>query len=92
MRNKSHFVPPQGREDLLDNFVLSTANIPLEPFEKSNVKINISISEQRAITSLSNDDTVIIKQADKITQPPMPHDTKESNSGNMCSEKSFIDV
>lgn len=65
VRNKSNFVPPQGREELLDNFVLNTINIPLEPIEKSNVKRNISISEQKTITALASDETIIIKQADK---------------------------
>ena len=65
VQNKSNFVPPQGREEILDNFVASTTNIPLEPSEKSNVKRNISISEQKPITSLANDETIIIKQADK---------------------------
>ena len=35
VKNKSNFVPPRGREELLDNFVLRTINIPLEPIEKS---------------------------------------------------------
>ena len=50
VRNKSNFVPPQGREEILDNFIASTTNILLEPSEKSNVKRNISISEQKTIT------------------------------------------
>ena len=49
----------------MDNFIASTTNIPLEPSEKSNVKRNISISEQKTITSLASDETIIIKQADK---------------------------
>ena len=65
VRNKSNFVPPQGREEILDNFIVSTTNIPLEPSEKSNVKRKISISEQKTITSLASDETIIIKQADK---------------------------
>ena len=65
VRNKSNFVPPQGKEELLDNFILNTINIPLEPIEKSNVKRNIYISEQKAIIALASDGTIIIKQADK---------------------------
>ena len=65
VRNKSHFVPPQGREQLLDNFVYSTANIPLTPTEKSKIRKNVSINEQKCISSLANDETIIIKQADK---------------------------
>ena len=49
VKNKSNFVSPRGREQLLDNFVLSTINIPLEPIEKANVKRNISKSEQTAV-------------------------------------------
>ena len=44
---------------------MSTTNIPLEPSEKSNVKRNFSISEQKTSTSLASDETIIIKQADK---------------------------
>ena len=65
VKHKSNFVPPRGREELLDNFILSTINIPIEPIEKANVKQNISKSEQTAITTLAKDETIVIKQADK---------------------------
>ena len=65
VRNKTNFVPPKGRDQLLDNFVESTINIPLETQDKSKIKRNISFSEQKAISSLANDTSIIIKQADK---------------------------
>ena len=34
VRNKTNFVPPQGREELLESCVNSTINIPLVPTEK----------------------------------------------------------
>ena len=65
VRNKSNFVPPQGREELLDTFVKSTTNIPLVPSEKSKIRRNITFSEQKSMSELANDETIIIKQADK---------------------------
>lgn len=65
VRNKSNFVPPIGREQLLDNFVYSTTNIPLTPIEKSKIKRNITKVEQKSISTLANDEEIIIKQADK---------------------------
>ena len=65
VRNKSNFVPPQGREELLDTFVKSTTNIPLVPTEKSKIRRNITFSEQKSMSELANDETIIIKQADK---------------------------
>ena len=65
VRNKSNFVPPQGREELLDCFVHNTVNITLIPNEKSNIRRNITLSEQKAISKLANDESIIIKQADK---------------------------
>ena len=64
-RNKSNFVPPKGREQLLDTFVENTINIPLEAQDKSEIKRNINISEQKSLSSLANDSNIIIKQADK---------------------------
>ena len=65
VRNKSNFVPPNGREQLLDNFVENTINIPLEAQDKSKIKRNINSSDQNALSSLANDSNIIIKQADK---------------------------
>ena len=65
VRNKSNFVPSQGREELLDCFVHNTVNIPLIPNEKSNIRRNITLAEQKAISKLANDESIIIKQADK---------------------------
>ena len=60
VRNKTNFVPPHGREELLDSFVKSTV-----PTEKSNIRRNLSIPEQKSISQLANDDNIIIKQTDK---------------------------
>ena len=58
-------MPPQGREELLDTFVKSTTNILLVPTEKSKIRRNITFSEQKSMSDLANDETVIIKQADE---------------------------
>ena len=65
VRNKSNFVPPKGREQLLDTFVENTIHIPLEAQDKSKIKRNINTSEQKSLSSLANDSNIIIKQADK---------------------------
>ena len=65
VRNKGNFVPPQGREELLDTFVKSTTNIPLVPTEMSKIRRNITFSEQKSMSELANDETIIIKEADK---------------------------
>ena len=65
VRNESNFVPPQEREEISDNFISNTTYIRLEPIEKSNVERNISFSEQKTITFLASDETIVIKQADK---------------------------
>ena len=65
VRNKSDFVPPQGREELLDAFVKHTASIPLVPTEKSKIRRNVTLSEQTSISELASDENIIIKQADK---------------------------
>ena len=65
VRNKSNFVPPKGREQLLDTFVENTINIPLEAQNKSKIKRNINTTEQKSLSSLANDSNIIIKQADK---------------------------
>lgn len=58
-------MPPQGREELLDTFVKSTTNIPLVPTDKSKIRRNITFSEQKSMSELAKDETIIIKQADK---------------------------
>ena len=65
VRNKNKFVPLKGREELLDYFVDTTINIPLVPNEKSNIRRNMTLSEQKAISNLANDKNIIIKQVDK---------------------------
>ena len=65
VRNKNNFVPSQGREELLNCFVHNTVDIPLIPNEKSNIWRNITLSEQKVILKLANDESIIIKQADK---------------------------
>ena len=65
VRNKSNFVPHQGREKLLDCFVHNTVSILLIPNEKSNIRRNITFSQQNAISKFANDESIIIKQVDK---------------------------
>ena len=65
VRNKSDFVPPHGREELLDAFVKHTNSVPLVPTEKSKIRRNVTWQEQTSISELASDESIIIKQADK---------------------------
>lgn len=66
VRDKSNWTPPLGRSQALDNFVKSVNEIPLNTIEQTqNIKHNITIKERQGIKSLSQDNSIIIKEADK---------------------------
>ena len=45
VRNKSHWIPPKGRDRDLGAFVTNVTVIPLTPNDKSKIKHNLSKSE-----------------------------------------------
>ena len=65
VRNKSHWIPPKGRDSDLEAFVTNVTDIPLTPNDKSKIKHNLSKSQHNSIKSLALDDNIIIKEADK---------------------------
>lgn len=63
LKNKSKFTPPRQRDKHLDTFVDFISNYPLHS-EKGKIS-NVSKEERNVINSLANDDSIVIKQADK---------------------------
>ena len=64
VRNKSDFTPPKNQNNALENFINNLENMP-----KSNVNIkckeNVTKQQREAIKRLSEDRSIIIKEADK---------------------------
>lgn len=63
VRNKSNFQPQKGRNIVLDSYIEFTKTIPKQSNQKTN--FNLSLQEQNAIKSLKEDETIVIKEADK---------------------------
>ncbi|XP_061190029.1 uncharacterized protein LOC133197859 [Saccostrea echinata] len=64
VRNKSNFNPKKGRNSLLDTVCNTLQNIPLNN-EKNNTRNNLRKEEEKAVQSLTNDSSIVIKEADK---------------------------
>ena len=66
VRNRSNFNPPPGRNLNIETYISTTktiwANIPKE---YQRVKHNITLDQRKALKSLSEDKSIIIKEADK---------------------------
>lgn len=65
VRNKSNFTPKKGINSRLDRYIDNLTKFPLIPKKGNQVKSNISKSQQKAISRLQNDNSIIIKEADK---------------------------
>lgn len=65
LRNKGKFNPPHKRDKNLDSFIDFINNYPLETESRSKNVSNISKDERKAINTLANDNSIVIKQADK---------------------------
>ena len=61
VRNKSSFEPTIGRNIALDKFITITKDFPLS----TNSKFNITLNERKCISDLRNNESIIIKEADK---------------------------
>lgn len=64
VKNRSSFVPPKNRNEALNNFINMIENYPLHN-KCENKSYNITLNERRAISSLAENKSIIIKQADK---------------------------
>ena len=66
VRNKSNFVPPSGRNLDLESYISTTKTIfNNTPKDNAKIKHNITLEQRRAIRSLSEDKSIIIKESDK---------------------------
>ncbi|XP_028402123.1 uncharacterized protein LOC114525116 [Dendronephthya gigantea] len=63
VKNPSNFVPPKSEDRYLNMFIEATANY--HKHDTTAKKNNLSRAEQDALDKLKNDDTIIIKEADK---------------------------
>ena len=65
VKNKSEFIPPTKRNLALDKFSKNVENLPLTNATTHHPRNNVSSLERKAIESLSNDNSIVIKEADK---------------------------
>ena len=64
VKNKSNFIPPKYRNLALERYIDNLHNIPVTK-RNHNINYNISMAERNAIKTLANNDSIIIKEADK---------------------------
>ena len=63
--SKSTFIPPTGRESTLDFYIEAVTNEILLSDKKYKYKSNMLPEEHEALRKLSQDESIIIKKADK---------------------------
>ena len=64
VRNNSYFEPPKGRNQSLDEYIEITKVIPRND-TKGKTSFNITRNERKALDNLTNDTSIVIKEADK---------------------------
>ena len=64
VKNKSDFVPPKHRNAALEKFISNMENTPTKSRNPS-YKENISKHQRAAIKRLSEDNSIVLKEADK---------------------------
>ncbi|CAG2251143.1 unnamed protein product [Mytilus edulis] len=62
VRNKSTYTPRPGKDDYLDTYIETITKFPVRT---RKCKQNLTRNEQDALKSLKDDDSIIIKEADK---------------------------
>ena len=65
VRNKSSFTPNPERNAALNKYINAIEEFPKTKKNNSNLKQNLSKSEYNAIKALRNDQSIVIKEADK---------------------------
>ena len=63
-KNRSEFVPPRNRNACLEKYIQSIEDFPLEP-QNNKTKPKLTKMENETIKHLANDNSVVIKEADK---------------------------
>lgn len=64
VRNKSDFTPPKNRNNALEKFISNLENTPIST-RNIKCKQNVSQQQREAIKRLSEDRSIVIKEADK---------------------------
>ena len=64
VKSKSNFVPPSGRNDVLDETIRFVKALP-PPNKKNKATYNIKLEERNALKELSENRNLTIKEADK---------------------------
>lgn len=64
VRNKSDFTPPKNRNNALEKFISNLENTPIST-RNIKCKENVSQQQREAIKRLSEDRSIVIKEADK---------------------------
>ena len=64
-KKKSTFIPPSGRDTYLDFYIEAVTEEILRSIPKHTVYSNNSKEEMNSLRSLSQDDSIVIKKADK---------------------------
>ena len=62
LRNKSNFTPRRGKDQDLDTYIDTLTKFPIN---KIPCKQNLSRREKEALRNLKQDDSIILKEADK---------------------------
>ena len=62
--NRSEFAPPRNRNACLEKYIQSIEDFPLE-LQNNKTKPNLTKMENEAIKYLANDNSIVIKEADK---------------------------
>ena len=64
-KKQSTFVPPNDRDTYLDFYIEAVTQEILQASSKQKMYSNISKEEMESLRSLSQDDSIVIKKADK---------------------------
>ena len=65
VQNRSTFTPNRNKNQALDTFCENITKFPIEALETNYKKSNIKKQQWDALEELSNDQNIIIKEADK---------------------------
>lgn len=64
-KNKSNFMPPRGRNQILDKCIDHLHTFAAASTTNHNVKLNLTKSKQQALKELQQNSSIVIKEADK---------------------------
>lgn len=65
VKNKSNFMPPRGRNRVLDNYIDHLTQTSERKSANNNSKTNLTRKQQKALSEIQQMDNIIIKEADK---------------------------